>query len=185
MKPVTMKVHELKNFSEKERAMVREAIAYAGACLNTEQFRDRFLALELTSNRGMSNATIYNMIMSGVTELDPEVDFEIDIRLEAFYSWKNTVGYTRPSTMWIWFNRKFFKHFEVWDLARNIIHESVGHKIGFGHKSASEHTSVPYNLGFLIEDMVRESITMGAPLPLNQALFTAKHKAKYRKLGGG
>lgn len=178
MNQVTAKIHQLKHFSENEREMVREAVRLGVLALNSEEFRQRFGWLELTSNKGMSNATIYNMIVSGVTTVEPEQDREIDIRLEAFYSWKNTVGYTYPKSMWIWFNRKFFKSFKVWDLARNIFHESVGHKIGFGHKSVREHTSVPYNLGFLIEDMVREYMTLGRFLKVTEALN--KGKAKYR-----
>lgn len=174
----TVTIHALKNFSESERAMVREAVAYAIGAFNSNEFRQRFLALELTSNKGMSNASIYNLLMSGSTDLEKEEDREIDIHLEAFYSWKNTVGYTRPSTIWIWFNRKFFKTFKPWDLARNIWHEAVGHKAGFGHKSAREHTSIPYALGFLIEDMVREVISFGFPLDL-EAAKRVKGKAKY------
>lgn len=178
MSQVTVKIHDLKKFSDKERKMVVEAVHLGVSALNSEEFRQRFLMLELTNNKGLSNASIYNMIMSGATIQEPENDYEIDIRLEAFYSWKNTVGYTRPSTVWIWFNRKFFKSFKVWDLARNIFHEAVGHKVGFDHKSAREHTSVPYNLGFLIEDMVREYVTLGRFLKVTEAL--GKGKAKYR-----
>jgi hypothetical protein len=176
---VTAKIYELKKFTPKEREMVREAVAYGVAAFNSWQFRERFLALELTSNKGMSNASIYNLLMSGSTDLEKEEDREIDIYLEAFYSWKNTVGYTKPLTVWIWFNRKFFNSFEVWDLARNIWHEAVGHKAGFSHKSAREHTSIPYALGFLIEDMVRETISFGFPLDITEAK-RVKGKAKYR-----
>jgi len=176
---VTAKIHDLKKFSEAERAKVREAVEYGIAVFNSEEFRQRFLALELTNTKGLSNVSIYNHLISGATDLEKEEDREIDIRLEAFYSWKNTVGYTKPSTVWIWFNRKFFKSFRPWDLARNIWHEAVGHKSGFSHKSAREHTSVPYALGFLIEDMVREVITIGRPLKLTEAI-AAKGKAKYR-----
>jgi hypothetical protein len=173
-------VKNLKKLTETERVKVMLACDYMERVINSPQFTERWLALELTNNQGFSNATILNMILSGATKLEPKEDKEIAVHLEMFYSFRNTVGYTRPSTIWTWFNRKFFKRYEVEDVAKNIAHESIGHKVGFDHKSARETTSIPYQLGYLVRDMVWEIRNLGVFKTLAEAK-QLKGLARYRK----
>src|SRR5690606_8082794 len=90
--------------------------------------------------------------------LSPEVDGEADIHVEAYNSyWSRVVGYTYPHTPKTWVNLKFFNGYDYADIADNIFHEWL-HKLGFDHVSADEHTSVPYALGYIVRDLIKQII---------------------------
>lgn len=175
-------IQKTSKFSAAELARFREAAEYMERVVNSPEWKERFLALKLTNTRGMTNEQVFTLVQSGKTTLEKAPDYEIDIYIEMFYSWKKTVGYTRPSTVWTWINRRFFKRFTIADIGRNLWHESVAHKAGFGHKSANELTSVPYNGGYLMQDMIEEVLAYGEPYDLmgiTNGLRLKKSKAIY------
>ena len=53
-------------------------------------------------------------------------------------------------------NWKFFKSFKPSDVAGNFAHEWT-HKIGFDHKSAAEHDSAPYAIGYIVREMAERA----------------------------
>jgi hypothetical protein len=109
-----------------------------------------------------SNKEIYNLFMSGADKFNPEPDNDMDLFLTSYYSRKNVVGYTYPSTFKTWVNRKFFVrrlkskngHAKI---IGNIIHEYM-HNLGFSHNkrwnSTRKHT-VPYAYGRIAEEVAR------------------------------
>jgi hypothetical protein len=153
MKPLSVDVHNLKNFKPEERKKFKEAMREMVKVLNSREFYTRFMNLELEQTEGHSNPQIYVMLRSGADKFNKENDFDIDVHLTMYYSWKRTIGYTYPSTYFTWINRKFFRGFDASDVAGNVAHEYM-HNLGFGHKSAKDHKSVPYAIGYLVRDMI-------------------------------
>lgn len=122
--------------------------------VNTRLFRDSVLAFSFTNTLGLNNGGIYYKIMTGAESLDPEVDYEADIWVYAYYQNNKVIGWTTPNVRETHLNTKFFNEFNYDEVAMNMFHEWL-HKIGFDHSSASDYRSVPYEGGYLIRDIVR------------------------------
>jgi hypothetical protein len=149
------KIHKTDNFDYYQTQKLISSIEMLEKVINTNEFYKRFMELKLTSTHGMSNQEIYDLMMSGAEVLEPIEDNEADLFLTMYYSNNSTVGYTYSNTKEKWVNKKFFDNYDASGIAKNLIHEWM-HKLGFGHKSSKELTSVPYATGFLIEEMVKE-----------------------------
>lgn len=137
--------------------------------LNSIEFKDGVLSMDLDNMEGKSNLELYRLIMSGADNFNHEADEDIDVSVELYYKNNKVVGYTNPSTIWTWFNRKFFNQYDYADVACNLFHEYL-HKCGFDHDSASDHDSVPYALGYFVEKLIRklmagEKLTMLTDIP--------------------
>lgn len=154
-KKLTIKVHATKNFTAAQLEKYVEAVEKTEQVLNSQEFHDELLKLKLTSTKGLSNQQIYEMIINGAEVLDPIIDNEVDIFISMYYKNNKVVGYTYSSVKETWLNSKFFKSSDSADIACNLTHEWL-HKLGFGHKSAKEKTSVPYAVGYLVERLVRK-----------------------------
>lgn len=148
-------VHERVNFTPEEKVKHEKAVEEAFIVLNSQRFKNKFLETKLSSTEGLTNLEIYEKLMSGYDEFNKEVDRDIDVSVEMYYKNNKVVGYTYPTTHKTFLNRKFFKSFDTADVACNLVHEYL-HKVGFDHKSAKEHTSVPYAIGYLVEECIRE-----------------------------
>lgn len=150
-------VHNNTNFSAKQLEKYKRAVAMTEKVINTERFKQKFMATKFTNTQGKSNQELYDLMMSGAETLDPIVDNEADVFITMYYKNNSTVGYTYPSVKDTWVNSKFFDQYDEADIGCNLIHE-WWHKLGMGHSSASEHTSVPYACGYLVEACIRELI---------------------------
>lgn len=109
-------------------------------------------------NLGYTNEEIYKILLEASEKLNPGIDHKMDLDLELYYSYKNTVGYTYPNVMRIWMNTKFFNVYTPSEVAGNVFHEWT-HKLGFVHDaqySVSRDASVPYALGYLIRDLGKQ-----------------------------
>lgn len=152
---VKVNVHSRKGFTQEEIDKHVTACILLEQAINSFEFWTRMSNLHLTSTRGKSNKEIYEMIMAGAEVLEPEADGEIDVWVEAYEANNRVVGYTTPGVLTTWVNKKFFDKYNYAEVACNIFHEWL-HKIGFDHTSAKEITSVPYALGYLVEDLILE-----------------------------
>lgn len=77
---------------------------------------------------------IYDYLMDGSEILDPIHDGEMDLLVDDYYTSSNTVGYTKPSTKFIFVNTKYFDERPTKKVGSNFSHE-YGHKKGFSHDS--------------------------------------------------
>jgi len=154
-------VVEFTNFGSEDEAKVYKAIEIIKKVVASTEFRQRIIDFtyqgkkQFVDNKGLSNEQIYQIILDGKEDLKPEVDNEMDLELELYYSWRSTVGYTYPNTLRIWMNTKFFNYYTPTEVAGNIFHEWT-HKLGFEHASSystSRDSSVPYAIGYLIEEL--------------------------------
>jgi hypothetical protein len=154
---LTIKVHENKNFTAEQLERYTKAIELTEIVINSKRFKKKLLEMRLTNTNGKTNAQIYQMMMDGAEQRLPEIDNEVDVFITMYYKNNKVVGYTYPSTDKTWVNSKFFNKYSYASIAANLIHEWL-HKLGFGHRSASEHTSVPYGVGYLVRDLIKELI---------------------------
>lgn len=149
------------NFGADDEDKVYKAIEIIKNVIRSEEFRERVVNFtyqgkkQFVDSKGLSNEEIYLKLLNGKEDLLPEIDHEMDLDLQLYYSWRSTVGYTYPNTMRIWMNTKFFNYYTPTEVAGNIFHEWT-HKLGFDHAtyySTSRDSSVPYALGYLIEEL--------------------------------
>jgi hypothetical protein len=152
------------NFEIDDEDKVRHAIEIIKKVIASKEFRNRVLnysyegKIQFVDNKGLSNQEIYQALMDGKEDLAPEVDHEMDLDLELYYSWRSTVGYTYPNTLRIWMNTKFFDQYTPAEVAGNVFHEWT-HKLGFDHAqsySVRRDSSVPYAIGSLIEELGKQ-----------------------------
>lgn len=153
--------YTLTNFERADEEKLEKAIEIIKKVIATNEFRSRVLTYtyegkkQFVDNKGMSNDQIYQALLDGKEDLKPEVDHQMDLELELYYSWQSTVGYTTPGQMKIFLNTKFFYPFTPSQVAGNVFHEWT-HKLGFEHAttySVSRDSSVPYAIGNLIEEL--------------------------------
>lgn len=159
----------MRNFRDSDKEKVYKAVEILETVINSQEFKDRVLNFtfkgekQFHRNNGLSNKEIYHHIMTGEEVLMPNSVGIMNFDLTLYRSknpWSKVKGYTKPDTMRIWMNTKFFRR-TSWtsiDVAGNMAHEWV-HKMGYGH--AYKHNpdrpyTVPYAIGYLVGDIARE-----------------------------
>ena len=167
MNKIDIQVHETKNFSKEEREKFLLAMEKATHALNSPEFTHRMVSLPLEQTNGHTKSQILQMLMSGADKFNVEKDKDIDVYITLYYSFRNTIGYTYPSTWFTWVNRKFFSSFNHASIGGHVVHEYM-HNLGFGHDSPSDHNSVPYAVGYLVRDMISEYEAYGRYLEVSE-----------------
>lgn len=152
------------NFDGAAEDKVHRAIDIIKRVVASPEFKARVLNFtyqgkkQFLDNKGYTNGQIYQILLNGREELKPEIDHEMDLELELYYSSRNTVGYTYPNTIRIWMNTKYFNPYTPSEVAGNVFHEWT-HKLGFTHASSysvARDSSVPYAIGYLIEELGKQ-----------------------------
>lgn len=155
---------DLTKFDPTDEAKLLKAVSIIKKIIRSKEFKERVLNFtyngkkEFLNNEGLSNAEIYQKLLDGDEELKPEIDHEMDLELELYYSNNNTVGYTYPNVLQIWMNTKYFDAYTPSEVAGNVFHEWT-HKLGFSHASSysvARKSSVPYALGYLMEELGKQ-----------------------------
>jgi hypothetical protein len=153
----------LVNFKNEDQVKVESALELIKDVVRGSEFKERVINFTYNGKRafvdngGLTNEEIYQKILEGSEELNQGVDYKMDLELELYSSSKSTVGYTYESSPRIWMNTKFFDVYEAHEVAGNIFHEWT-HKLGFDHASSysvARDSSVPYALGYLMEELGR------------------------------
>jgi len=104
-------------------------------------------------NNNLTNDQVYTKIMEGAESLNGLVDYEMDLKVQMYYSWKAVVGYTTPNIDKIFTNSKFYNVNSECRVGSNLVHE-WSHKLGFGHdfkQTKRRPYSVPYALNRIFE----------------------------------
>jgi hypothetical protein len=153
------------NFNENEKIKVNQALTYIKQIIRSKEFREKVLNYtyngkkEFIDNDGKSNEEVYQTLLDGSEMLIPGRDHTMNLELELYYNrWTSTVGYTTPDSVRVWMNRKFFSGYTAAEVAGNLFHEWT-HKLGFDHDSrysVSRDHSVPYALGYLMEELAKK-----------------------------
>lgn len=151
---VRINVASRKGFTATEVKRHQAAADLAEIVINSLEFKKKLLAKKF-STTSMSSQQVYDKFITGAETLNKETDYEIDVMVTIYEENNSTVGYTYGSTPQTWVNRKFFRQYTLGEIAGNMIHEYC-HKLSFDHKSASDHSSVPYSVGYITRDMVAD-----------------------------
>lgn len=159
---LVVKPMKLTGFGTASKAKLQKAFDALEHVLNSEEFKEAVINFKnkkgeraFASNDGKSNEEIYQLIMEGRETLQQNSPGEMNLYLKLYTNWfSRVIGYTTPSVNTINMNWKYFRYYTPGDVAGNLMHEWL-HKLGFDHRSASEHDSVPYAVGYLVEDMIK------------------------------
>lgn len=152
---------ELFDFEPDDETKLNSAVDIIKKVVASSEFKNRVLNYtyagkkQYVDNLGMTNEQIYQTLLDGREDLKPEVDNQMDLELQLYYSWRSTVGYTTPGELRIYLNTKFFDAYTPAEVAGNVFHEWT-HKLGFDHASSysvARDSSVPYAIGYIVEEL--------------------------------
>lgn len=157
---LSVKGMEIQGFKGVSLQKIEAAFRVLERAVNSEEFKDRVINFKnsegersFASNNGLTNEEIYQTFMEGRETLQEDTPGEMNFYLKLYHRpWSRVIGYTTGDTNVININWKFFKNFEPSDVAANLAHEWT-HKLGFGHRSAKEHDSAPYAIGYIVGDI--------------------------------
>jgi len=143
------------NFRLDKLNIVREEME---EIINSDVFRQA--VLNIGSIHGETSAfktdipeQIYQRFMRGSETLSPEVDHELDIYVDDYFSRKRVIGYTYPSIKTIFVNTRYFDKRSTKLIGSNILHE-YSHKLGYKHdfkRTKRRSHSVPYKMNEIYE----------------------------------
>jgi hypothetical protein len=148
-------INGMNGFTEDQAKRYDEICRKVEIVVNSVEFRTEVITRRYTSNRDMSSLRIYELIMNGAEILSPTPDHEIDVMVEMYSRNNSTIGYTTPKDEWTHLNNKFYSKLSDAEIGANLIHEWL-HKLGFDHSSAKEYTSVPYSIGSIVRDLIKD-----------------------------
>jgi hypothetical protein len=153
-----------------ERARVVASYEVIEQVVNSHSFKSRVINFRnslgqrsFSSNRGMSNEQIYDFLMEGREIIRGEQTLgEMNFDVNRYYrGWSKVIGYVnmgRSNTIHV--NGKFYSRYSISQVASNLTHEWI-HLKGFTHDSARDHDSVPYAIGYIVEELAREYLAKG------------------------
>ena len=157
---LSVKAMDIKGFDSASTEKLEKAFEVMEKVVNTEEFKNKIINFvnsqgnnQFASNRGLSNEQIFTQFMDGRETLQSNTPGEMNFYLKLYYKrFSKVIGWTNGDINTININWKFFKGFKPSDVAGNLAHEWT-HKLGFGHKSAAEHDSAPYAIGYIVREM--------------------------------
>lgn len=173
-------IHKLVGFTPKQEEQFRNILSVGTNALNSEHFKSSVLNFTWVEyyrkwfrkysilhntfnwNNGLSNQEIYDLFMSGVDQLNTDADGDLDLFLELYFANNSVIGYTYPTIVTTYANKKYFLgNLESKSgnaaIFANIIHEYL-HKVGFDHSyynNATRRYTVPYAMGDIAEESYR------------------------------
>lgn len=157
---LAVKAMKVDGFDATSTVKLEKAFEVLEKVVNSEEFKERVLNFKnsqglraFASNRNLTNEQIYSQFMDGRETLQAGTPGEMNFFLSLYYKrFSKVVGWTNASINTININWKFFRNYKAHDVAGNLAHEWT-HKLGFGHKSAAEHDSAPYAIGYIVSEM--------------------------------
>jgi hypothetical protein len=162
LRVVPMKIEA---FSGDGHQKLRQAFEVLERVVNSDAFKERVINFRnskgeraFASNLGLSNEEIYLKFMEGRETLQDNTPGEMNFFLKQYNRpWSKVIGYTSGNTNVISINYKYFKNFRPHEVAANLAHEWT-HKLGLDHRSASEHDSVPYAIGYIVGQLGSQAL---------------------------
>lgn len=143
------KLVEVVNASESEAHTAGRAVLLVERVVRHPSFKTMVMDAKFTSTGGKTNAEIYDIFTKS------QVPVKVSMFTGTYMQnkvWK-TVGFDDVNDDYVHANRYFVQDEDT--LASLIIHE-VAHALGFSHASASEYTSVPYQMNRICEAVIEK-----------------------------
>ena len=162
-----IQINSTTNFTSDQIIQAEQARAALETVVNSEAFKQKVIhftyqgAEAFVQNNGLTNLQIYNQMMAGAEVLPQQtaVDNVMNLFLELYtssYFGRNVIGYTDPSVHTIYMNTYYYNSAAKNDIADNMMHEWM-HKLGYDHDyqaTARRPSSVPYAIGYIVDDLV-------------------------------
>ncbi len=156
----------LVGFTSRQEKKLHTASRLIRKIVRSPEFKERILAhtwkgkKAFADNNGLSNEQIYQKIMEGAEKISNlGANNTMDLEIELYTDKESiTIGYTYPSIVRIYMNRKYYNKFRPYQVADNMMHEWV-HKLGFNHDvkdNPDRPYSVPYAVGYIVKGIARE-----------------------------
>lgn len=150
------------NYFDYQKEKLKKASLVIAKIMNSEEFKKKVIdhtyqgKKTYVDNNGLTNEQIWEKVFAGAEALQPAINYQLDLTVTMYNkSYSSVVGYTYPSDLKVYTNRKFHDKYGACDVAGNLFHEWT-HKLGFGHSyeyTKSRESSVPYALGYLLEGL--------------------------------
>jgi hypothetical protein len=132
-----------------------ECAGQAEAIVNGDELKKRILAYRFTST-DRSPADVIADMEAGSEILSPLPDSVWNWKVGFYTKWgSRVIGWTNPKIDIVWINKPVWDKMDCPAIMANIVHEYL-HKIRYGHKSAKDHSSVPYAVGYMVEAIARD-----------------------------
>lgn len=152
---------ELIDFTDAQATKYNQAVEIVKLVVATEEFKNRVLnftyngSKTFADNKGKTNEQIYQSILDAAETLQPAKNNQMDLEVELYYTFTNTVGYTTSRSPRIWVNTKYFNTYAASSVAGNLFHEWL-HKLGYSHDAsatAKRPYTVPYGIGTIMSQL--------------------------------
>ena len=111
-----------------------------------------------------TNYEIYTLLMSGQEEWNNELDYEIDLLVDDYYSMGRVVGYMNPGKPQVFVNTKFFDSFVTKKVGSNFAHEHF-HTLGGRHGGSNFKKSIAYYINYAYE-AAHDHVISGESIPV-------------------
>lgn len=145
-----VKILDTSGFTASDIEKIKKAEEIIFQVVNSDLYRERFLAAKFTETKGKTNEEILTELLSGDCQFT-DADGTMDLKLVMYYKrYSSVVGYFDGTPFSIFINRKFFS--TPLSIASNLFHE-YAHLVGYTHYGEFE-TSVPYLAGNTIFERV-------------------------------
>lgn len=160
----TIKMDSTRMDSEFRKNKMNQVATEMHTVINSSIFRDQILKMkpfkgERSKYKDLSNMEVYQMIMHGADIHEPQIDYELDIFVDDYYTWRKVIGYTKPSVdRIIRVNSKFFDGRHTMKVGSNILHE-YSHLMGFSHDfydNEDRPFSISYQLNVAYENTYKK-----------------------------
>lgn len=155
---------DLSGFDRDQEEKIHQAFDAIKKVIASDEFKARVLGKtykgkkQYVDNNGLTNAQIYKKLLEGSEKLNPGKNNTMDLHLESYFESANVIGYTMPSILTIYMNRRYLNTFAANQVAMNLTHEWL-HKLGFKHAAkmnAARPHSVPYAIGYIMRDLAKK-----------------------------
>jgi hypothetical protein len=168
LKVVPGRITNFRNQEELRR--LNAAFEAIETVINSETFKQKVVNFvgsdgkrQYMASNNLTNEQVYEFLMQGRELINGartlgEMNFDVNRYHRA---WSRVIGYTNPGrSNLISVNGRFYSWYGVAEMAGNITHEWI-HLKGFYHASARDHDSVPYAVGYIMEDLVKQYLRDG------------------------
>jgi hypothetical protein len=146
---------ETKGFTEKQVARLEKIRSEVEVIVNSTKFKEHVVGFYTKGKQTFNETKLTNdKIFVMLTDKDWQV------KIEYARGGRSVLGWTNPSTPWIWFNSRYFDGREDEGLAGTFCHE-MAHKFGFGHAfrdyNGREFT-IPYGVGTICSQLFSKTL---------------------------
>jgi hypothetical protein len=141
---------ETKGFSEDQQIRLEKIRASVEKIINSDKFKEHVNGYYTKGKQTFNETDIPN---SKVFEILTEKNWNVKIEYKS--GSRGVLGWTNPSTPWVWFNSKYFDGREDDGLVGTFCHE-MAHKFGFSHAFRSysgREFTVPYGVGTICSQL--------------------------------